>query len=175
MTSTALSYSFPKFEPVHVPWPVLTVASWPAYRFLRRQVRWSGIPISKNFPVCCAHTVKGFSVVSEEINIFLKFPCFFYDPTDVGNSISGSSASSKSSLYIWKFTVHVLLKPSLKGFEHNLASMWHECNCIVAGTFLGIALLWDWNKNWLFPVLWPLLSFLNLMTYWVEHFHSFIF
>ena len=54
---------------------------------------------------------------------YLEFPCFFYDPMDVGNLISGSSAFSKSNLYIWKFSVHVLLKPGLKDFEHNLAGM----------------------------------------------------
>ena len=61
------------------------------------------------------HTVKGFSIVNEaELNIFLEFSCFFYDPTDVGNLISGSSAFSKSSWNIWKFSIHILLKPSLK-------------------------------------------------------------
>ena len=80
-------------------------------------MRWSGIPISKNFPVCCDPTVKVFSVVNEaEVDVFLEFSCFFYDPTDVGNLISGSSAFSKSSLNIWKFTVHVLLKPGLEKF-----------------------------------------------------------
>ena len=60
------------------------------------------------------HTVKGFSVVNEaEIDVFLEFSCFFYDPTDVGNLISGSSAFSKSSLNIWKFSIYTLLKPSL--------------------------------------------------------------
>ena len=61
------------------------------------------------------HTVKGFSIVNEaEVDVFLEFSCFFYDPVHVGNFISGSSALSKSSLYIWKFSVHVLLKPNLK-------------------------------------------------------------
>ena len=70
------------------------------------------------------HIVKGFSVVNEaEVDVFLKFPCLIYDPTDVGNLISGSSAFFKPSLYIWKFSVHVLLKPGLKDFEHYLASM----------------------------------------------------
>ena len=87
---------------------------------------------------------------------FLKFPCFFYDSVDVGNLISGSSAFSKSSLNIWKFSVHMLLKSSLKYFEHYLASMWNECNCAVVWTFFGIAFLWDWNENWPFPVPWPL-------------------
>ena len=70
------------------------------------------------------HTVKGFSVVNEaEVDVFLEFSSFFYDPTDVGNLISGSSAFSKSSLNIWKFTVHVLLKPGLENFEHYFASV----------------------------------------------------
>ena len=91
---------------------VLTAASWPAYRFLGRQVKWSGIPISfKNFlQFVVIHTVEGFSVVNEaEVGVFLEFFCFFYDPMDVGNLTSGLSAFSKSSLYIWKFLVHELL------------------------------------------------------------------
>ena len=79
----------------------------------------------KNFPqFAVIHTVKGFSIVNEaEVDIFLEFSCFFFDSTDVGNLISGSSAFSKCSLYIWNFLVHMLLKPSLKDFEHCLASM----------------------------------------------------
>ena len=75
--------------------------------------------LSKNFPqFVMIHTVKGFSVVNEtEVDVFLEFSCFFYDPTDVGSSISGSSAFSQSSLNIWKFWVHILLKPSLQNFE----------------------------------------------------------
>ena len=69
------------------------------------------------------HTVKDFNIVSEAVDIFLGFSCFLYDPTDVGNLVSGSSAFSKSSLYIFMFSVHVLLKPSLKDFEHYLASI----------------------------------------------------
>ena len=65
------------------------------------------------------HTVKGFGIVNEEeIDVFLELSCFFHDPADVGNLISGSSAFSKTSLNIWKFTVHVLLKPGLESFEH---------------------------------------------------------
>ena len=76
-----------------------------------------------NFPLCC-DLHKGFSIVSKaEVNIFLEFSCFFDDPTDVGNLISGSSAFSKSSLYIWKFTVHVLLKHGLENFDHSVISM----------------------------------------------------
>ena len=80
-----------------------------------------------------------------------------YDSMDVGSLISGSPAFSKSCLYIWKFLVHVLLKPSLKDFEHYFASMWNGHNCVVVWSFLGIPLLRDWNENWPFPVLWPLL------------------
>ena len=70
------------------------------------------------------HTVKGFSVVNEtEEDVFLEFSCFFYDPADVGNLISDSSAFSKSSSNICKFSVHILLKPSLENFEHYFASM----------------------------------------------------
>ena len=78
----------------------------------------------KNFPVCCDSTAKGCDIVNKaEVDVFLEFSCFVYDPTDVASLISGSSAFSKSSLYIWRFSVHVLLKPSLEYFEHGLASM----------------------------------------------------
>ena len=85
----------------------------------------------KNFPqFVVIHTVKGFSIVNEaEVDVFLEHSCFFEDPADVGNLISGSSDFSKPSFAIWKFTVHILLKPNLKDFEHNLSSMWNECNC----------------------------------------------
>ena len=78
-----------------------------------------------NFPqFVVIHTVKGFSLVTEaEVDVFLEFSCFSYDPVDVGNLISDSFAFSKSSLNIWKFMVHVLLKPSLENFEHYFASM----------------------------------------------------
>ena len=71
--------------------------------------------------------------------------------------------------------VHVLLKSSLENFEHYFASLWNECNCLVAWTFFDIALIWDWNEDWHFPVLWTLLSFPNLLAYWVQYFHSIIF
>ena len=76
------------------------------------------------FQFVVIHTVKGFSIVNEaEVDVFLEFPCFFYDPTDAGNLISGSSAFSKSSLNIHNFSVNVLLEPSLKDFEYYLAIM----------------------------------------------------
>ena len=154
----------------------LIFVSWHANRFLRRQVRCSSILIScRIFQFVVIHTVKSFSIVSEaEVDVFLEFPCFLYDSADVGNLMSGSSTFSKSSLYIWKFSVHVLFKPSWKDFEHYLASMWNECSKVVWTSF-GIAFLWDWNENWSFPVLWSLLRFLNLLTYWMQHFHNIIF
>ena len=76
----------------------------------------------KNFPhYFVIHIVKGFQIVNEAD--ILEFPCFLCDPTNVGNLISGSSAFCKPTLYIWKFSVHILLKPNLKYFEHSLASM----------------------------------------------------
>ena len=77
----------------------------------------------QNFPqFVVIHTVKGFSIVNE-VDVFVEFPCFFYDPVDIGNLISGSSAFSKTSLNIWKFTVHELLKPGLENFEHYFTSV----------------------------------------------------
>ena len=150
---------------------------WPAYTFFKRQVRWSAIPICfRIFQFVVIHIVKGFGMVNRtEVDVFLEFCCFFYDSTDVGNLISGSSAFSKSSLNIWKFMVHVLLKPGLENFERYFTSMWDEYNCVVVWAFFGIAFLRDWNENWPFPGLWPLLSFPNLLAYWVQHFHSIIF
>ena len=140
------------------------------------QVVWYS-HLLKNFPqFAVIHTVSGFSIVNEaEAGALLELSCLFYDPTDVVNLISGSSAFSKSSLNIWKFSVHVLLKPSLENFEYYFASVWDECNCAVVWTFFVTAFLRDWNANWPFPVLWPLLSFPNLLAYWVQHFHSIIF
>ena len=73
----------------------------------------------------------------------LKSLVFFYDPVDVGNLISGSSVFSKSSLNIWKFSVHILLKPGLENFEHYFACVWNECNCVVVWRFFGITFIWD--------------------------------
>ena len=91
----------------------------------------------QNFPqLIVIHTVKGFGIkgfalAKAEVEAFLELSCFFNDLTDVGNLISGSSTFSKTSLNIWKFSVHVLLKPSLENFEHYFASIWDECNCAV--------------------------------------------
>ena len=149
---------FPIWNQSVVPCPVLTVASWPAYRFLRRQVRRSGIPISwKIFHSLLWSTVKGFGVVNKA-DVFLELSCFFYDPTDVGNLISSSSAFSKFSLNMWKFTIHVLLKPGLENFEHYLVSMWNECNCAVVWEFFGIGMKTDLfqfcGHCWVFQICW---------------------
>ena len=130
------------------------------------QVVWYS-HLLKNFPqFAVIHTVKGFGIVNEtEVDSFLELCCFFYDPVDICNLISDSSAFSKSSLNIWKFLVYVLLKPCLESFERHFASMWNECSCVVGWTFFGIAFLWDWNENpkldwkscghcWVFQICW---------------------
>ena len=93
------------------------------------QVVWYS-HLFQNFPqFLVIHTVKGFGIVNKaEIDVFLELSCFFHDPADVGNLVSGSSAFSKTSLNIWKFTVHILLKPGLENFEHYFASVWNACN-----------------------------------------------
>ena len=162
---TALMYSFPSLE------LVCCSMSGSNCCFLRCiQVSWEAgqvvwyFHLMKNFPqFVVIHTVKGFKW--SRSRCFLEFPWFLHDPVNIGNLISGSSGFSKSSLYIWKFLVYVLLKLSLKYFEHKLALTWNECNCMVVWTFFCIALLWDWNENWPFPVLWPLLHVLNLLAY----------
>ena len=168
---------FPIWNQSVVPCPVLTVASWPVYRFLSRQVRWSDIPIFwRIFQFVVIHTVKGFGVVNNaEVRVFLEFLCFFYDPTNVDNLSSDSlpflnptwTSGSSQFTYCWE--------PRLKNFECYFASVWDECKCVWVWAFFGIAFLWDWNENWPFPVLWPLLSFPNLLACWVRHFHSIIF
>ena len=154
-------YSFCDFESCPVP----TVAFCPAYRFLSRQVMVWYSHLFKNFPVFY-DLHKGFSIVKEaEVDVFLEFLCFLHDPANVVNFISGSSAFSEPSLYIWKFFILVLLKPSLKDFGHNLARMWNDCNCMVVGTFFGIAFFGIWMKTdlfqscghcWVFQIFWDI-------------------
>ena len=86
------------------------------------------------------YTVRGFGIVNKAaIDVFLELSCFLDDPVDVGNLISGSSAFSKSSLNIWRFTVHIRLKPGLENFEHYFTSISDECNCTVFEAFFGLA------------------------------------
>ena len=150
-----------------------TVASWSEYRFLRRQVRWSGFPIPRMFH-SLLWSIQPKALVLSMKQSFLEFSCFFHDPMDVGHLMSGSSVYSKPSLYLWKLLVHILLRPSLKDFEHYLASIWNECYSMVVWTFFAITLLWDWNENWPFLVLWTLPNFSNLLAHWVQHFNSII-
>ena len=168
-------YTFPYLEPVSCSMPssnscfLTCIISQEA-----DQVVWY-LHLFKNFPqFLVILTVKGFGTVNKA-DVFQDLSCFFNDPMDLGNLNSGSSAFSKSSLYIWKFMVHVLLKPGLENLEHYFASVWDECSFAIVWTLFGLAFLWDWNENWTFPVLWPLLCFENFLAYWVQHFHSIIF
>ena len=117
-----------------VPYKVLTFASWPTYRFLRSQVRWSGVSIFIRVfhSVLMIYSVKDSSAVDEtEVDVFLVFPCFIYDLADVGNLISHSSAFSEPSLDIWKFLVHIILKAGMQYFKHDLSSKEDESNCLM--------------------------------------------
>ena len=170
-------YSFPYLEPICYSMSSSNCCFLPCIQISQEQVRWSDIPISlRIFQFIVIHTVKGFGTVNKaKVDVFLELSCLFDDPADVGNLISGSSAFSKTSLNIWKFMVHVLLKPGLKNFEHYFTSVWDKCNCVVVWAFFGIAFLWDWNENWPFSVLWSLLQVPNLLAYWEQHFHSIVF
>ena len=125
-TSRTLTYSFPNLEPVCCPMSSSNCCFLTCTQIFHEadQVVWYS-HLLKNFPqFVVIHTVKGFGIVSEaEIDVFLELSCFFHDPADVGNLISGSSAFLKSSLNIWKFTVHILLKPGLENFEHYFTSV----------------------------------------------------
>ena len=169
-------YSFPNLEPVRCSMSSSNCCflSWIQISQETGIVVWYS-HFFKNCPqLVVIHIVKGFSIVNEA-EVFLEFPCFFYDPMDVGNLISHSSAFSKSSLYIWKFLVHVLLKPGWRISSITLlacemsATVW-QFEHSLAMPFFGIGI-----ENWPFPALWPLLSFPNLLTYWGHHFHSIIF
>ena len=128
------------------------------------QVVWYS-HLLKNYPhFLVIHIIKVFGILTKaEIDVFLELSCFFDDTTDVGNLISGSSAFSKSSLNIWKFTFHILLKPGLENFEYYFTRVWDECNCAVVWTFFGIAFFWVGMKTdlfqscghcWVFQICW---------------------
>jgi len=93
-------------------------------------VVWYSLLFQNSPQFAVTHTVKGFGVLNKA-DVFLELSCFLDDPVDVGNLMSGSSAFSKSSLNIWKFMVHVLLKPGLENFEHYFSSVWDECNSAI--------------------------------------------
>ena len=155
-------HSFPDLEPVCCSMSSSNCCFFTCIQITQEagQVVWYS-HLLKNFPqFIVIHTVKGFGIVNKaEIDVFLELYCFFDNSVNVGNLTSGSSAFSKSSLNIWKFTVHVLLKSGLEDFEHDFTSMWNECNCAIVIAFFAIAFLWDWNENEPFPVLWPLWAF----------------
>ena len=171
-------YSFPNFEPIYCSMFIANCCFLTCIQISQEagQVVWYS-HLLKNFPqFAVIHIVKGFGIINKaEVDIFLEFVSFFYDPMDVDNLITGFFAFSKSSLNIWKFTVHVLLKPGLENVGHYFASVWDECNFAVVWAFFCIAFLWDCNEYWPFLVLWPLLSFPNLLANWVQHVNSIIF
>ena len=132
-------YSFPNSEPVHCSMSGSNCCFLTCIQVSQEtgKVVWYS-HLFKSFPqFVTIYTVKDFSIVSEA-DVFLEFSCFFYDPANIGNLISDSSAFSKSSLYIWKFSVHVPLKPGLKDFECNLISTWNPCNFVVVWAFLPL-------------------------------------
>ena len=170
-------YTFPDLEPVHCSMSGSNCCFLTCIQIFQEagKVVWYS-HLFKNIPeFVVIHTVKGIDIIKAEVDVYLELSWFFYDPIDLGNLISASSAFSKSSLNVCKFTIHILLRPGLENFEHYFASVWDECNCVVVWAFFGIAFLWDWNENCHFQVLWPLLSFPNLLAYWVQHFHTIIF
>ena len=156
--------AFPNLEPVCCSTSISNCCflTWIQTSQEAGQVVWSHL--FKNFPLFVViHTVKGFGIVSKaEVDVFLELSCFFSDPTDTGNSISGSSAFSKSSLNIWKFTIHILLKPGLENLEHYFASVLDECNCAVVWTlalpFFGLGMKTDLFQScghcWVFQICW---------------------
>ena len=105
--------------------------------------------LSKSFPqFVMIHTVKGFSMVDEiELDVFLKFPCFLYNPANVGNLISSSSSFSKPSLDIWKFLVRIMLKPSMQDIKYDFTSMGDECSCPTVSTLFSITLPGNWDEG----------------------------
>ena len=132
---------FPIWNQSVVPYPVLTVASWPAYRFLRRLVRRSGIPISLRIFHSLLWSTQSEALVVNEADVFMEFSCFFCDPAYVGNLISGSSAFYKSSLYICKFSVHILLKYGLLFL----------CTAFIENVLYASEYFWSPSPNWDFP------------------------
>ena len=158
-------YSFPNSEPVHCSmcssnccfltciqfsqeagkevWYSHLLKNFPQFVVEKKQSGWDILTQRQKQKRNQIQTVKGFSIVSEtEVNVFLEFSCFFYD--------LWFAAFSKSSLYIWKFSVHVLLKPGLENFEHYLASMWNQCNCAAIWHFPSLR--FEWKLTFSSPV-----------------------
>ena len=145
------------------------------------KVVWYSHPV-KNFPqFVVIHTDKSFGIVNKtEVDIYLKVDVFFWN--------SPAFSTIQWMLAIWSLVPLPFLNPTwtsgnslftycwiLENFEGYYASVWDECNCAAVWMLFVIAFIWDWNDNWSFPVLWPLLSFPNLLAYWEQNFHSIIF
>ena len=154
--------TFPNLEPVHCSITGYNCCCLTFVQITQKTGKVVGIPISlRIFQFVVVYTVKGFSVVNEaKVDVFPEFSSFFYDQWMLAIWSLVLLPFSKSSLYIRKFLVQILLKPSLKDFERFFASMWNECNSVVVWTIFGIALLWNWNENGPFPpvnvVFWPI-------------------
>ena len=169
---SALSDSFTHFESVYCSLSASNCCFLKCIQVCQKTGNVLVCPSPKEFSTVLWSTQFG---EINEADVFLEFPCYLYVPPNVANLISGSSAFSKARLNIWKFWVHIMLKPSLEDFDHNLRSTGDECTCSVAWTFFNTVLLGNWDEDWHFPVLWSLLAFPNFLTYWVEKFNSTIF
>ena len=177
MTITALTYSFSYLESVHVSPCSMSSSNCCFLTCIQisqeaGKVVWYS-HLFKNFPqFVVIHTVKGFLIVNTaEVDVFSGTLVFLM---------------IQQMLAIWSLVPLPFLKPAwtsgsswfmyaeawLGGFWALLLVAWDECSCAVVGAFFGITFLWDWNENWPFPVLGPLLSFANLLAYWVQHFHT---
>ena len=147
---TALSYSFLNLEPIScfIQGSNCCFLTYIQVSQETGKMVWYS-HLFKSFPqFVMIHTVKGISIVNEtEVDVFLEFPSFLYDPENVGNLIFGSSCFSKSSLDIWKFLVHIMLRPRMQDFKHDLTSMGDECNCPMISTFFGTTLLGNWDED----------------------------
>jgi len=170
-------YSFPSLEWVHCSKSGSNCCYLTYIQVSQKAGRWSGIPISRRISTVCydPHSQRFQHSQRSRNRCLFCNSLAFSNLVDVGNLISGSSAFSKSILNIWDLSVYILLKPSLENFEHYFASMLNEYSWAVVWTFFGLALLWDWNGYWFFPVQWLLLSFPNMLSHWVQHFHSIFF
>ena len=139
------------------------------------QVVWYS-HLFQNFPVYCDPHSQRLDIVNKTEMFFWNYLAFLmiqrmlaiWSLVPLPFLKPACTSGSSQFTYCW-------MKPGLENFEHYFASMWDECNCAVVWAFFGIAFLWDWNKKWPFPVLWPLLSFPNVVAYWVQHFHCIIF
>ena len=104
--------------------------------------------VTTEFSTVCYDPHKGFSIVDEtEVDVFLKFPCFLYNPGNVGNLISSSFFFSVTHLDIWNFFVHVMLMPSMQDFKHDLTRMGDGCSCPVVIAFFGTTVLGSWDED----------------------------